>query len=62
MMGDHRAVKVQDLPAAVLAVVAKLQPGQISDLIHVDGAYTVVRVNVHSPAYGCRHLRKWKRL
>lgn len=48
MMGDHRAVKVQDMPAAVLAVVAKLQPGQVSDLIHVDGAYTVVRVNVHS--------------
>ena len=30
-------------------MVAKLQPGQVSDLIHVDGAYTIVRVNVHSP-------------
>ncbi len=31
-------------------MVSKLQPGQISDLIQVDGAYTIVRLNVHSPA------------
>jgi hypothetical protein len=50
MMGDHRAVKVADLPAPILAVIAKLQPGQISGLIQVDGAYTIVRLNAHNPA------------
>ena len=37
MMGDHRAVKAADLPAPILAVISKLQPGQVSDLIQVDG-------------------------
>jgi len=50
MMGDHRAVKVADLPAPILAVISKLQPGQISDLIQVEGAYTLVRLNAHNPA------------
>ena len=50
MMGDHRAVKVADLPAPILAVISKLQPGQISDLVQVDGAYTIVRLIAHNPA------------
>jgi hypothetical protein len=50
MMGYHRAVKVADLPAPILAVVSKLQPGQISDLIQAEGAYTLVRLNAHNPA------------
>jgi hypothetical protein len=50
MMGDHRAVKVADLPPPILAVISKLQPGQITDLIQVDGAYTIVRLNAHNPA------------
>ena len=50
MMGDHRAVKAADLPAPILAVISKLQPGQMSDLIRVDGAYTIVRLNAHNPA------------
>jgi len=48
MMGDHRAVKVADLPPAILAAVTKMQPGQISDLLQVDGAYTIVRLNAHN--------------
>jgi parvulin-like peptidyl-prolyl isomerase len=50
MMGDHRAVNTADLPAPILAVISKLQPGQVSDLIRVEGAYTIVRLNAHSPA------------
>jgi parvulin-like peptidyl-prolyl isomerase len=38
------------LPAPILAALSKLQLGQISDLIQVDGAYTIVRVNAHNPA------------
>jgi hypothetical protein len=50
MMGDHRVVKVADLPAPILAAISKLQPGQISDLVQVGGAYTIVRLNAHTPA------------
>ncbi len=50
MMGDHRAVNVKEIPAPVLAEVSKMQVGQVSGLILVDGAYTIVRVNAHSPA------------
>ena len=49
MMGDHRAMKVEEIPAPVLSAISKLQPGQVSDLIEVDGAYTIVRLNTHSP-------------
>jgi peptidyl-prolyl cis-trans isomerase SurA len=50
MMGDHRAVTVKDLPALIVAAVSKMQVGQVSDPILVDGAYTIVRLNAHSPA------------
>jgi len=50
MMGDHRAMKVADIPVPILAVVTKLQPGQVSDLIAAEGAYTIVRLNAHTPA------------
>lgn len=50
MMGDHRAVKIEDVPSPVLAVISKLQPGQVTGLIQVDGAFTIVRLNAHQPA------------
>jgi len=50
VMGDHRAVKAADIPAPVLAVISKLQPGQVSDLIPVEGSYTIVRLNAHNPS------------
>ena len=50
VMGDHRAVKAAELPAPVLAVVTKLQPGQVSDLTVAEGAYTIVRLNAHTAA------------
>jgi peptidyl-prolyl cis-trans isomerase C len=50
MMGDHKAVSVKEIPAPILAAVSKMQVGQVSDLILVDGAYTIVRLNAHSLA------------
>jgi len=50
MMGDHRTVKIADMPPAVLAVVSKMHPGEVSDLIEADGLLTIVRLNAHSPA------------
>jgi len=48
MMGDHRIVKTADMPPAVLVVVAKMLPGQVSDLIETDGVFTIVRLNAHN--------------
>jgi len=50
MMGDHRAVDVKNLPPAIVEAASKLRVGQISDLIQVDGAYTIIRLNGHTPA------------
>jgi parvulin-like peptidyl-prolyl isomerase len=50
MMGDHHTVMAKDLPPAILQAVAKMQPGQISGVIPVDGAYTIIRLNSHTPA------------
>ena len=50
VMGNHRAVKAAEIPAPILAVLTKLQPGQVSDLIAAEGAYTIVRLNAHTAA------------
>jgi peptidyl-prolyl cis-trans isomerase SurA len=50
MMGHHKEVDAKDLPPEVLQVAAKLQVGQISDLIQAEGAYTIIRLNAHIPA------------
>ncbi len=50
MMGDHRLVKAADLPAQILAVVRKMQPGQVSGIIQIERVFTIVRLNKHVPA------------
>ena len=50
MMGDHRVVEAANLPPQIRAVVEKMQPGQVSDLVQVGQVYTVVRLNKHVPA------------
>jgi peptidyl-prolyl cis-trans isomerase SurA len=50
MMGHHKNVDAKDLPPEVLQAAAKLQSGQISDLIQAEGAYTIIRLNAHTPA------------
>ena len=50
MMGDHRVVEISRLPAQVVDALRKMQPGQMSDLIQVEQAFTIVRLNAHTPA------------
>jgi len=50
MMGNHKAVDAKDLPPEVLQAAARLQQGQISDLVQAEGAYTIIRLNAHTPA------------
>lgn len=49
MMGDHHAVDKNRVTPAVWNVIAKMQPGQVSDLIQAGQAYTIVRLNAHIP-------------
>ena len=49
-MGDHKAVEKDKLPPQVLKALASLKPGQVSDLIQIEQAYTVIRLNAHTLA------------
>jgi len=49
-MGDHKAVERGKLPPQVVAALLAMKPGQNSDLIQIDQAYTIIRLNAHSPA------------
>ena len=50
MMGDHRKVDRAKLPPDMVKTLLTMQPGQITDLIQVENAYTIVRLNQHIPA------------
>ena len=50
MMGDRRAVDRAILPPEVLKAVESMQPGQVSDLIPVEQAYMIIRLNARIPA------------
>jgi parvulin-like peptidyl-prolyl isomerase len=50
MMGQHKPIAADELPPPVVKTLAALQPGQVSDLIQVEQASTVVRLQQHKPA------------
>src|SRR6201987_3441776 len=47
-MGDHKAVGRDKLPPQVLKALAGMQPGQVSGLIQIESAYTIIRLNAHT--------------
>ena len=46
-MGDHKWVHRDQMPPQMLEPALKMQPGQVSDLIQVDGNYVIFRMNRH---------------
>lgn len=50
MMGQHKPVPVNQLAPQVLKVLQGMKPGDVSDVIQIDEAYTIVRLNQHTPA------------
>ena len=50
MMGDHKAVPRLKLAPEILSVAANMQPGQVSELIPLQQAFTIIRLNAHIPA------------
>ena len=50
MMGDHHPLPAAQLPAEILQSASKLQAGQISGVIEVDRAFTIIRLNSRTAA------------
>ena len=50
MMGQHKPVPVNQLPPQVLKALRTMQAGDVSDLIQVDQAWTIVHLQQQTPA------------
>lgn len=50
MMGQHKPVPVDQLAPQVLKALKTMHPGDVSDVIQIEQAYTVVRLQEHTPA------------
>lgn len=49
-MGDHKVVSRDKLPPQVIKALLAMQAGQVSGLIQIESAYTIIRLNAHTPA------------
>ena len=49
-MGDHKAVDKDKLPPQVVKAFTTMKPGQVSALIQIEQAYTIVRLDTHTLA------------
>jgi parvulin-like peptidyl-prolyl isomerase len=49
-MGDHKAVGRDKLPPQIVKAAQVMQAGQLSGLIQIENAFTIFRLNAHSPA------------
>src|ERR1039458_4477896 len=49
-MGDHKVIALDKLPPQIVKAFSAMQPGQVSGLIQIESAYTIVRLNAHTPA------------
>jgi parvulin-like peptidyl-prolyl isomerase len=50
MMGQHKLVPANELPPSVVKTMAAMKVGEVSDLLQVDQAYTIVRLQEHAAA------------
>jgi parvulin-like peptidyl-prolyl isomerase len=49
-MGDHKVIGRDKLPPQVVKALQALQPGQVTGLIEIESAYTIIRLNAHNTA------------
>jgi len=49
-LGDHKIVPSDKLPPNVIKALLALQPGQITGLIQIESAYTILRLSTHNVA------------
>jgi parvulin-like peptidyl-prolyl isomerase len=50
MMGQHKPVPADQLAPPVFKALAAMKPGQVTPIIQLDQAYTIVRLNAHTAA------------
>lgn len=50
MMGQHKPMAVDQLAPQVLKALSTMHPNDLSDLIQIEQAYTIVRLQAHTPA------------
>ena len=49
-MGDHKPVGFEQLPPEIVKIAKAMKPGDVSDLVQLGSAYTIVRLVAHAPA------------
>jgi peptidyl-prolyl cis-trans isomerase SurA len=49
-MGDHKVVGRDKLPPPVVKALLAIQSGQVTGLIQIENAFTIIRLNAHNPA------------
>ena len=49
-MGDHKPCGRDLLPPEIVKTALAMKPGQVSELIQLGSAYTVFRLDAHTPA------------
>lgn len=49
-MGDHKAVEKANLPPQVVKALMAMKLGQVSGVIQIEQAYTIIRLNAHTLA------------
>lgn len=49
-LGDHKVVLADRLPPQVVKSLQAMQSGQITGLIQIESAYTIIRLNAHTAA------------
>ena len=47
-MGDHKVVPADKLPPQVVKALQSMQAGQVSGLIQIESAFTIIRLNAHT--------------
>jgi len=50
MMGQHKPMPAEQLAPQVLKALSAMKPNDVSELIQIDQAYTIVRLQAHTPA------------
>ena len=50
MMGQHKPLPVEQMAPEVIKVLSAMHPNDVSDLIQLGHAYTIVRLQAHTPA------------
>jgi parvulin-like peptidyl-prolyl isomerase len=50
MMGQHKPLAADKLPPQVLKALHAMKPNDVSDVIQIDQAFTILRLQEHTPA------------